>query len=98
MTELFFSRRTFLASACCVAASPLMTPVTFASTPGDKRFVTIVLRGALDSLFLLQPYADPMLKSYRPELALDPASGLIYLDGQFGLQGEAADLRPLWKS
>lgn len=98
MNDLFLSRRTFLASACCVAASPLLTPVTFAATPGDKRLVTIVLRGALDSLFLLQPYADPMLKSYRPELALDPSSGLIDLDGQFGLHGEAADLMPLWKS
>jgi uncharacterized protein (DUF1501 family) len=92
------SRRSFLASACCLAASPLMTPVTFASAPGDKRFVTIILRGALDGLYLLQPYTDPLLKKYRPELALDPASGLIDLDGQFGLHGEAAELAPLWKS
>jgi uncharacterized protein (DUF1501 family) len=98
MNEFLLSRRTFLASACCVAASPLITPVTFAAVPGDKRFVTIVLRGALDSLYLLQPYTDPMMKSYRPELALDPSSGLIDLDGQFGLHGEAAELLPLWKS
>jgi uncharacterized protein (DUF1501 family) len=98
MAPAILSRRTFLASACCVAASPLMTPVTFAAMPGDRRFVTIVLRGALDSLFLLQPYADPMLKHYRPTLALDPASGLIDLDGQFGLHGEAKDLLPLWQS
>lgn len=98
MADIFLSRRSFLASACCAAASPLLTPVTFAAAPGDKRFVTIVLRGALDSLFLLQPYGDALLKQYRPELALDPASGLIDLDGQFGLHGEAADLLPLWKS
>lgn len=98
MEHFSLSRRTFLASACCVAASPLMTPVTFAATPGDRRFVTIVLRGALDSLFLLQPYADPMLKTYRPDLALDPAAGLIDLDGQFGLHGDASELLPLWKS
>ena len=55
MAPMILSRRSFLASACCAAASPLLTPVTFASVPGDKRFVTIVLRGALDSLFLLQP-------------------------------------------
>lgn len=98
MAPVTLSRRSFLASACCLAASPLVTPVTFAALPGDRRFVTIVLRGALDSLFLLQPYADPLLKAYRPELALDPASRLIDLDGQFGLHGEAADLLPLWKS
>ena len=97
MAPVILSRRSFLASACCLAASPLMTPVTFAALPGDRRFVTIVLRGALDSLFLLQPYTDPLLKAYRPELALDPASGLIDLDGRFGLHAGAADLMPLWK-
>lgn len=98
MAPLILNRRSFLASACCAAASPLLTPVTFAEVPGDRRFVTIVLRGALDSLFLLQPYTDPLLRQYRPELALDPTSGLIDLDGRFGLHGEAAELLPLWKS
>lgn len=98
MSPVILSRRTFLASACCAAASPLLTPVTFAALPGDQRFVTIVLRGALDSLFLLQPYTDPLLARYRPELALDPAKGLIDLDGRFGLHGEARDLLPLWNS
>jgi uncharacterized protein (DUF1501 family) len=98
MAPMILSRRSFLASACCAAASPLFTPVTFAALPGERRFVTIVLRGALDSLFLLQPYADPLLRQYRPELTLDPGSGLIDLDGQFGLHGEATDLLPLWKS
>lgn len=98
MAPMLLSRRSFLASACCAAASPLITPVTFAAVPGDRRFVTIVLRGALDSLYLLQPYTDPLLKTYRPDLALDPASGLIDLDGQFGLHGAAAELMPLWKS
>jgi uncharacterized protein (DUF1501 family) len=98
MAPAILSRRHFLAAACCAAASPLLTPVTFAALPGDRRFVTIVLRGALDSLYLLQPYNDPMLKFYRPDLALDPSSGLLDLDGQFGLHGDAADLLPLWKS
>lgn len=97
MSPVTLGRRSFLASACCLAASPLLTPVTFASVPGDRRFVTIVLRGAMDGLYLLQPYADPLLRQYRPELALDP-SALVDLDGQFGLHGDAADLLPLWKS
>jgi uncharacterized protein (DUF1501 family) len=58
MAPMILSRRSFLASACCAAASPLFTPVTFAALPGERRFVTIVLRGALDSLFLHQHYAD----------------------------------------
>ncbi len=98
MASVMLSRRSVLGAACCLAASPLMTPMTFASAPGDRRFVTIVLRGALDSLYLLQPYGDPLLRKYRPDLALDPAGKLIDLDGRFGLPTDAADLLPLWKS
>ena len=50
MTEFTLSRRGFLASACCLAAAPIVTPVTFAAMPGENRFVTIVLRGAMDGL------------------------------------------------
>jgi uncharacterized protein (DUF1501 family) len=98
MEKFVLSRRTFLASACCAAASPLITPMSFAAVPGDKRMITIVLRGALDGLHLVQPYTDPLLRQYRPDLALDPSKGLIDLDGRFGLHPEAADLMPLWKS
>jgi uncharacterized protein (DUF1501 family) len=98
MEKFLLSRRMFLASACCAAASPLITPVTFAAVPGDKRMVTIVLRGALDGLHLVQPYGDPELAQYRPGLALDPSKGLLDLDGHFGLHPEAAGLMPLWKS
>ena len=48
------SRRALLArglgAACCLAATPLVTPVTLAATPGENRLVVIVLRGALDGL------------------------------------------------
>jgi uncharacterized protein (DUF1501 family) len=98
MEHSLISRRSFLASACCVAAAPLMTPVSFAAAPGENRFITIVLRGALDGLYLVQPYTDPLLRKYRPDLALDPTTGLIDLDGRFGLHPKAADLLPLWKS
>jgi uncharacterized protein (DUF1501 family) len=98
MEKILLSRRSFLASACCVAASPLITPLSFAAAPGENRFVTIVLRGALDGLYLLQPYFDPLLAQYRPDLALDPTGGLIDLDGHFGLHPDAADLMPMWKA
>ena len=98
MTEFTLSRRAFLASACCVAASPLLTPMSFAAVPGENRMITIVLRGALDSLYLLQPYGDPLLKKYRPGLAMNPAKGLIDLDGYFGLHPEAKALMPMWQA
>lgn len=90
------SRRGFLASACCLAASPIFTPVTFAAMPGDNRFVTIVLRGAMDGLDLVQPYGEASFAGLRPDIALAPDKGLIDLDGYFGLHPSAADLAPLW--
>jgi uncharacterized protein (DUF1501 family) len=98
MTDFTLSRRGFLASACCLAAAPILTPLTFASMPGDKRFVTIVLRGAMDGLALVQPYGDAGFAAFRPTLALTPETGLIDLDGHFGLHPSAADLMPLWRS
>ncbi|MBD9372189.1 DUF1501 domain-containing protein [Rhizobium sp. ARZ01] len=95
-TEL--SRRAFLGGACCLAASPLVTPVSFAAVPGDNRLVTIVLRGAMDGLALVQPYGDPALRVLRPQLSLTPEQGLVDLDGHFGLHPFAEALMPLWRS
>ena len=92
------NRRAFLSGACCLAASPLVTPVSFAAMPGENRLVTIVLRGAMDGLALVQPYGDPALRLLRPKLALTPEDGLLDLDGFFGLHSGAADLMPLWKA
>lgn len=92
------NRRAFLAGACCLAASPLVTPVSFAAMPGENRLVTIVLRGAMDGLALVQPYGDPALRLLRPKLALGVDDGLIDLDGFFGLHPMAKDLLPLWKA
>lgn len=98
MTEFMLSRRGFLTSACCLAAAPIFTPVTFAAMPGDKRFVTIVLRGAMDGLDLVQPYGDAGFAALRPTLSLTPDKGLLDLDGHFGLNPAAADLMPLWRA
>lgn len=92
------SRRGFLAGACCSAAAPILTPVTFAAMPGDSRFVTIILRGAMDGLDLVQPYADPAFAALRSKLGLTPETGLLDLDGFFGLNPAAAALMPLWRA
>lgn len=92
------NRRAFLAGACSLAASPLVTPVSLAAVPGDNRLVTIVLRGAMDGLGLVQPYGDPALRLLRPKLALKPDRGLIDLDGYFGLHPAAGELMPLWRA
>ena len=93
-------RRDFLKSSlalgCSAAASPLVTPVAFASAPWDSRLVVIVLRGAMDGLDVVQPYGDLGLRDLRPTLALTPDSGLIDLDGFYGMNASLDPLRPLW--
>lgn len=81
---------------CSLAASPLMTPVTLAATPGDNRLVVIILRGAMDGLDVVRPLGDPRLATYRPRLV--GTEGSLDLDGFFGLNPGLADLMPLWRA
>ncbi len=97
-SDILISRRSFLATACCAAAVPLFSPVSFAAMPGDNRFVTILLRGAMDGLDLVQPFGDAAFAGLRPTLALTPDKGLIDLDGRFGLNPAAQALMPLWNA
>ncbi len=91
------TRRKFLANTlalgCSAAASPLLTPVTFASAPTDKRLVVIILRGAMDGLDVVSPVGDPLLAGYRPSMLDGQHSDL---DGYFALHPQLADLMPLW--
>ncbi len=95
------TRRVFLKGAsvlgCSAAAHPLISTVTLASVPGDSRLVVIVLRGAMDGLDVLQPYGDPMLAAYRPNLKTGPGAGAAAdLDGFYALHGGLSGLMPLW--
>ncbi|MDD8022084.1 MAG: DUF1501 domain-containing protein [Paracoccaceae bacterium] len=94
------SRRFFLRGAavlgCSAAAHPLMSTVTLAATPGDRRLVVIILRGAMDGLDIVQPYGDPLLAQMRPDLGVGPQNGALDLDGFFALHPAMAGLMPLW--
>lgn len=92
------SRRGLLLGACCAAAVPMVTPMSFAAMPGDNRFVTIILRGAMDGLDFVQPYGDPAFAALRPKLGMTPDTGLLDLDGFFGLHPAASALMPLWQA
>lgn len=91
-----FTRRAFLGTACSAAASPLVTPMVFAATPGERRLVVVVLRGGLDGLGAVQPYGDPALRILRPQLAERTGAGLVDLDGFFGMGKAFQGLMPLW--
>ncbi len=96
------SRRKFLQRAgligCSVAASPLITPMTFASVPSDNRLVVIILRGAMDGLDVVQPYGDKAFFDMRKTLKFGDAAGAFDLDGYFSMHTGLADLIPLWRA
>ena len=90
--DFLLSRRSFLIG-CSVAASPLLTPVTFAAAKGDNRLVVVVLRGAMDGLDVARPVGDRNFAALRPNLA---AGEVLDLDGFFALNPSASALMPLW--
>lgn len=72
-----------------------------ASTSVPKRLVVIFLRGAVDGLNIVVPYADPGYYGARSSIAIaKPGSdgGALDLDGQFGLHPVLAPLMPFWQS
>ena len=95
------SRRRFLTRSalvgCSAAASPLLTPVSFAAAPWDARLVVIILRGGADALDMVQPYGDPDYARLRNKLAGGPSHGGIDLDGFYALHPGLKPLMPLWR-
>ncbi|MBS1304003.1 DUF1501 domain-containing protein [Loktanella sp. SALINAS62] len=90
-------RRTFLANGaalgCSLAASPLMTPIAFASGPWDARLVVIVLRGAMDGLDAVRPVGDPDFMGLRSRMPMELG---LPVDPFWELHPALAPLLPLW--
>jgi uncharacterized protein (DUF1501 family) len=77
------------------------TSVAFASARTDRRFIVIILRGALDGLSAVQPYGDPAFRDIRGALALgEPGTsgGVLDLGGMFGLHPAMPALHGMYKS
>ncbi len=93
---MIVNRRWFLAGA---GATPLIFAapgLALAATPGDKRFVFIVLRGAMDGLHAVVPVGDPSYAQARGGLAM-PRSAVLPLDSFFALHPALDSLMPLYK-
>jgi len=96
------TRRTILksmaaASALTVWDAPLRS--AFASINTDRRFVVVILRGALDGLAAVPPHGDPDYASIRAQLALDRNGGpapIHDLDGFFGLNPGFTNLKAMY--
>lgn len=85
-----------VAGAVSVWDAPIR--LAFANAPTDRRFVVVLLRGALDGLAAVPPHGDPNYKSVRGVLALDATgtTALHDLDGQFGLHPALINMKAMW--
>src|ERR1700675_2414474 len=82
------TRRRLLLGGAALASSVALPDVLFAHTGGSARLVVVILRGALDGLAAVPPYADPAYAGLHRELAIfapGVADGALALDGTFGL-------------
>jgi uncharacterized protein (DUF1501 family) len=72
-----------------------------AAAPTERRFVVVILRGAMDGLSAVVPYGDPGLAALRPELVPpEPGQdkGLLDLGGMYGLHPALVRSHALYKA
>ncbi|SIP96479.1 Uncharacterized conserved protein, DUF1501 family [Rhizobium sp. RU35A] len=81
------TRRAVLGASGALFAWAFMPKFAHAAGGRDPRFVTIILRGALDGLTAVPPLGDPGYASLRQDIALtkDGENAALPLDGFFGL-------------
>lgn len=107
---MMWTRRAFIKSGGLAVVSlgsspPFLERLALASgsLPSSGRpkvLVSIFLRGAMDGLMAASPLDEPALRRLRPHLAMSAASssgsGLVDLDGRFGLHRAFDPLLPFW--
>src|ERR1700691_3216708 len=83
------NRRSLLKLGLAAGGAALAARYSFAAPAASQsRFVFIIMRGALDGLSAVPPYADPDYARLRGELAIGApggGDGALALDGYFGL-------------
>jgi len=75
--------------------------LALAAAGTNRRFVVVILRGALDGLAAVVPYGDPDLASLRPELVPPQPGqkeGLLDLGGFYGLHPSLVQLHGLYRA
>ena len=95
------TRRSLLATgATLTLLAPFARLATAAPNP-DARLVLIILRGGLDGLAAVPPYAEPAYAQLRGSIALaKPGSdgGVLDLDGTFGLHPALTNLHAMYRA
>jgi uncharacterized protein (DUF1501 family) len=94
-------RRDFLGLAVGASLLPLAGSAWAGTAPGTaKRLVVVMLRGAVDGLNVVVPYAEDAYYTARPTIAIakpGAENGGLPLDEHFALHPALAGLMPLWE-
>ena len=95
------TRRTILKTMAAAGGLALWdTPIRYAlaTVPTDRRFVVVILRGALDGLAFVPPHGDKDYAATRGALALSTngTNPLHDLDGFFGLHPSLGNVRAMY--
>jgi uncharacterized protein (DUF1501 family) len=78
------SRRNFLSGLGAAGLLSTLPGLSFAAGGSDKKLLVVLLRGGMDGLHLLSPYADPAYAKLRGALAVEVDKS-HKLDGNFAL-------------
>lgn len=73
---------------------------SLAASPGSKRLIVVFLRGGIDGLNVVIPYAEFGYYAARPVIAIPKPGaekGALDLDGFFGVHPALSPVIPLWK-
>lgn len=89
------SRRQLMLAGGAIFGWSLLPKIASAAGARDPRFITIVLRGALDGLAAVPPVGDPAFASLRS--TLEPDSALLPLDGFFSLHPAMKNTQRLFR-
>jgi len=98
--NIILPRRAFLSGVGAAALAAGLPRAVLADAPTDKRFILIILRGAMDGLNVVPPYGDKDYAALRGQIALakpGETDGAFDLDGFFGLHPALAEIAPWYK-
>ena len=98
--NIILPRRAFLSGVGAAALAAGMPRAVLADAPTDKRFVLIILRGAMDGLNVVPPYGDKDYAGLRAQIAIakpGETDGAFDLNGFFGLHPALAGIAPWYK-
>lgn len=99
MTLPLITRRAALLAGGAMFLAGSAGALTVSRQAGDRKFVLVILRGALDGLAAVVPYGDAHYRAARGKLALAPpgeTNGVLPLSEGFGLHPNLAFLYEQW--